>query len=115
MKANLLIDNLIAKIKCCITETPSLPLPLCRTVHEYCFKDHKFKEKQKIPLIFNCKTIFLVLRILEICVICQNNILEEKYITKRNLYYQLAKYYDDYAQIDEDIAIICQSIGVKRK
>ena len=38
-----------------------------------------------------------------------------KKITKRNLYYQLKKYYVDYGQIDEDIAIICQTLRIRRR
>lgn len=40
--------------------------------------------------------------------------MNNKFITKRNLYYQLIKYYQSYMMLDDDLLIICDSLKLER-
>lgn len=42
--------------------------------------------------------------------LCIDNLKSGKYITKRNLYYKLEKYYQHYHTIDADLRLICQNL-----
>ena len=41
-------------------------------------------------------------------------LLENKFITKRNLYYQLIQYYLNYSLIDDDILILTNTLKIER-
>jgi len=44
--------------------------------------------------------------------IVRNLLINNKFITKRNLYYQLLKYYPYYLILDNDLMIICDSLKI---
>ena len=46
--------------------------------------------------------------------IVRSLLLNNKFITKRNLYYQLIKYYQSYMVLDDDLLVICDSLKLER-
>lgn len=50
------------------------------------------------------------LRILELLLICRENIQLKKTITKRNLFYKLQHHYNKYSQLDKDLKLICHNL-----
>jgi DNA topoisomerase VI subunit A len=65
--------------------------------------------------MFRSNIIEEILRLVEILTIVRNLLLNNKFITKRNLYYQLVKYYKHYITIDSDITVICDTLRVERR
>lgn len=90
-------------------------LPLYNFQEKFNFETFQYESVPIKQIELNNFSLDLVLRILEIALVCLKNLQNNMAITKRNLYYQLSKYYKDYAVIDSDIKIICQSLCLKRK
>ena len=107
------ITKLLLEIKLCL-KTGKFNLPLIRCSWKFDFDKKTLVRADPINIVFKKSNITLVLRIVEILTIVRDLLSNNKYITKRNLYYQLVKYYAYYAILDHDLHIICDSLKVER-
>jgi hypothetical protein len=70
--------------------------------------------RHPIPIVFKKSSVSYILRVVEILMIVRSLLLNNKFITKRNLYYQLVKYYQSYMVLDDDLLVICDSLKLER-
>lgn len=94
----------------------STTLPISSVTKTFDFDQlcHLLKAKQKLSL--NMKTLPLVGRLLEVVEVVEEQLSKGQMITKRNLYYRLAKYYaGKYSLIDSDLELLCFNLDTTRE
>lgn len=103
------INKLLLEIKERL-KVGNFDLPLIRCKWKFDFDKKTLVRSDPLGIMFKKSNISLVLRIVEILSIVRELLTNNKYITKRNLYYQLVKYYAYYAILDSDLMMICDSL-----
>lgn len=93
-------------------KTGNFDLPLIKCSWKFDFDKKTLVRAEPLGITFKKNNISLTLRIVEILTIVRDLLTNNKYITKRNLYYQLVKYYAYYAILDQDLLIICDTLKV---
>ncbi len=107
------INKLLLEIKKCL-KTGQFELPLVRCSREFNFSRKIMSRRDPTPITFKKTSVSTVLRVVQILTIVHNLLLNSKFITKRNLYYQLVKYYPYYGILDGDLQMICDSMKIER-